>query len=133
MWAKGVLSVVGRSSLVGFFRHDGDLELYPKEYEILLKCSKHAATQLGWCCGQTNLAFPWRVSGEGRSSEQTTGAYMVRFCFLLDVYTELQLCIRGKRQLLMSCLQAQGDLKGVRLKHHCTALVCSGGHNNAWP
>lgn len=46
---------------------------------------------------------------------------MVGFCFLLEVYTELQLCMRGKRQLLMSCLQAQGDLKGVRLKHHCTA------------
>ena len=93
-WLVLLLHVTGRSSLVGLFRHDENLELYPEEYEMLLKFSKHAVTQLGWCCGQTNLAFPWRVRGEGRGSEQTTGAYMVRFHFLLNVYTELQLCMR---------------------------------------
>lgn len=52
-------------------------------------------THSGWCCGHTNLAFPWRVSGEGREVQnKTQEACMVRFCFLLEVHIELQLCMR---------------------------------------
>lgn len=51
-----------------------------------------AVTHSGWCCGHTNLAFPWRVSGEGREVQnKAQEACMVMFCFLLEVHIEFQL------------------------------------------
>lgn len=59
-------------------------------------------TDVFYVCGDTfrlvlwadKLAFPWRVSGEGREVQnKPQEACMVRFCFLLEVHIELQLCI----------------------------------------
>lgn len=63
-----------------------------------------AMTHSGWCCRQTNLAFPWRVSGEGREVQnKPQEAFIVRFCFLLEVHIDLQLCI-WYEMIKMACV-----------------------------